>query len=98
MQKELETGLVVQPYDKYPGKGAYKICFTSTTLEAIEQTKPYLEDRFVYTVHPYGNSTSCFNGEIIPGEVNKGKGMEMVCEYFETDLLDTIAFGDSMNL
>ena len=41
MQKEIEKGIGIQPYDKYPRQGAYKICFTSTTLDAIEATKPY---------------------------------------------------------
>lgn len=63
MQKEIEKGIGILPYEEYPGKGAYKICFTSTTLEAIERTKPYLEGRFAYAVHMYGNSSSCFNGE-----------------------------------
>ncbi len=97
MQKEIEKGIGILPYEKYPGKGAYKICFTSTTLEAIEKTKSYLGDRFAYAVHLYGNSSSCFNGEIIPKEIDKSKGMEMVCRYFGADKKDTVAFGDSMN-
>lgn len=97
MQKELEKGIPMLPYEQYPGQGAYKICFTSTTLEAVEETKKYLGDRFVYVVHPYGNSTTCYNGEIIRRGVDKGRGMEMVCEYFKAGLQDTIAFGDSMN-
>ncbi len=97
MQKEIEKGIGIQPYDKYPKKGAYKVCFTSTTLEAIEETRPYLEDRFDYAVHVYGGSTSCFNGEIIRKGIDKGKGMDLVCRYYGADVKDTIAFGDSMN-
>lgn len=97
MQKEIETGIPIRPYEQYPKRGAYKICFTASTLEAIERTKPQLEDRFEYVVHPYGDSTSCFNGEIIPRGIDKGKGMEIVCEYFGMNREDTIAFGDSMN-
>ncbi len=97
MQREIEAGISIQPYEKYPGKGAYKICFTSTNLEAIEQTKKYLEDRFRYAVFPYKDSTVCFNGEIIPRGIDKGRGMELVCAYYGVGIQDTIAFGDSMN-
>lgn len=97
MQKEIEAGIAIQPYDRYPKKGAYKICFTSRDLESVEQTKRYLGGRFVYAVHPYADSSSCFNGEIIPKGIDKGKGIELVCSYFGADLKDTIAFGDSMN-
>ena len=97
MQKEIEAGISILPYEQYPGKGAYKICFTATTPEIIEETKKYLEDRFVYAVHPYSNSSTIFNGEIIPRGVDKGKGMEMVCRYYGADRKDTVAFGDSMN-
>lgn len=97
MQKEIEKGIGISPYEDYPGKGAYKICFTSTTPEAIEKTKPYLEDRFVYAVHVYGNSSSCYNGEIIPRGIDKGRGMDLICRHFGADAKDTVAFGDSMN-
>lgn len=97
MQKEIEKGIPIRPYAEYPGQGAYKICFTSTDLEAIEKTKIYLQDRFHYAIFPYGDSTSCFNGEIIPKEVDKGKGMELICGYYGAKLRDTVAFGDSMN-
>ncbi|MDE7333568.1 MAG: HAD family hydrolase [Lachnospiraceae bacterium] len=97
MQKEIEAGISILPYEQYPRSGAYKICFTATNPEIIEETKKYLEDRFVYVVHPYGDNSTCFNGEIIPRGVDKGRGMEMVCRYYGADREDTIAFGDSMN-
>lgn len=97
MQRELEAGIHIQPYEKYPNHGAYKICFTSTTREAIEETRRLLGDRFSFAVHPYANGSVCLNGEIIPREVGKGRGMELICRHFGADLTDTIAFGDSMN-
>lgn len=97
MQREIEVGIPILPYKEYPQNGAYKICFTSTTLEAVERAKGYLEDRFSFVVHPYGGSRNCFNGEIIWRGVDKGKGMELVCQYYGAELEDTIAFGDSMN-
>ncbi len=66
-------------------------------MASIEKTKACLEDRFTYAVHSYGNSTACFNGEIIPRGIDKGRGMELVCRHYDAELQDTIAFGDSMN-
>jgi len=97
MQKEIEAGIPVLPYAAYPGKGAYKICFTSTKMAAIEETKKYLGDKFVYAVHPYGDSATCYNGEIIPKGIDKGRGMAMVCQYYGVSMKKTVAFGDSMN-
>lgn len=42
MQNEISRGIPFQPYENYPKKGAYKICFTSTTLEAVDETKKIL--------------------------------------------------------
>lgn len=97
MQKEIEAGITIQPYARYPHQGAYKICFTSRELKAVEQTKQLLGDRFVYAVHPYAGSSACFNGEIIPKGIDKGRGIEIICRYYGVGLDDTIAFGDSMN-
>ena len=54
-------------------------------------------DRFDFVVHPYGASTACFNGEIIPKGVDKGRGIELVCRRFGATPVDAVAFGDSMN-
>ena len=97
MQKEIEAGIAIQTYDQYPHNGAYKICFTSRDLASVEKTKKYLGDRFVYAVHAYADSSTCFNGEIIPKGIDKGRGIRMICDYFHASLEDTIAFGDSMN-
>ena len=97
MQKEIEAGIPILSYDQYPGRGAYKLCFTSTSLEAVERAKPSLEDRFAFVVHPYGDSTACYNGEIIRRGVDKGRAMELVCHHFGRELSDAVAFGDSMN-
>ena len=97
MQEEIASGIPIHPYKDYPCTGAYKICFTSRNQEAIEMTKKYLGERFTYAVHAYGNSSTCFNGEIIPKGTDKGTGMGLVCGYYGARLEDTIAFGDSMN-
>lgn len=97
MQKELETGIRIRRYEDYPCQGAYKICFTSSELSSIEETKRSLGDRFKYAIYPFSEHTTCINGEIIPNGVDKGKGIELVCQQFGASIKDTIAFGDSMN-
>ncbi len=54
-------------------------------------------DRFDFVVHPYGAGTNCFNGEIIPKGVDKGRGIELVCRRFGASPAAAVAFGDSMN-
>ena len=76
---------------------AYKLCFTSRDLDSVRQAREVLGDRFDFVVHPYGASTACFNGEIIPKGIDKGKGIELVCRHFGASPKDAIAFGDSMN-
>lgn len=97
MQKEIETGICIRKYKDYPGQGAYKLCFTSRSLEPVWEAKKILGDRFDFIVHPYGGSTACFNGEIIPQGVDKGRGIELVCRHLDIPVENTIAFGDSMN-
>lgn len=97
MQKELESGLAIRKYEEYPRQGAYKLCFTSRDLESVGRAQAALGDRFDFVVHPYGESTACFNGEIIPRGVDKGRGVELVCRRFGASPADAIAFGDSMN-
>ena len=73
-------------------------------MSAIEETERSLGDRFKFVMYPYAANMACINGEIIPNEVDKGKGMELVCQQFGASLEDfrgnmedTIGFGDSMN-
>lgn len=97
MQKELESGVLIRPYEEYPCQGAYKICFSSSSMSLVEESKASLGDRFKFVVYPFAENMACINGEIIPNEVDKGKGMELVCQQFGASIKDTIAFGDSMN-
>ncbi|MDO5410957.1 MAG: HAD family hydrolase [Lachnospiraceae bacterium] len=97
MQREMESGLDIKRFDAYPHNGAYKLCFTCTDLNDLEAAKPELTELFNIVVHPYGDSTSVFNGEIIRRGMDKGEGMEKVCLYYGMSMDDTVAFGDSMN-
>lgn len=60
------TGTDSLKYERYPGQGAYKLCFTSRDLDSVRKAQAILGDRFDFVVHPYGAGTNCFNGEIIP--------------------------------
>ena len=97
MQKEFESFVAVRHYGEYPRQGAYKLCFTSTSLEMIREAQTALGDRFQFVVHPFASSASCFNGEIIPKWSDKGDALELVCRHFGAGPQDAIAFGDSMN-
>lgn len=97
MQQELESRLAVRSYEEYPRQGSYKLCFTSTGLEEIRRAEAALGDRFVFVIHPFASSASCFNGEIIPRRISKGKALVRMCRHFGADPKDAVAFGDSMN-
>ena len=97
MQRELQSAITLRRYEEYPRPGAYKLCFTSASLEAVRKAETALGGRFVFVVHPFASSASCFNGEIIPKWISKGKAAALVCRYFGADLKDAVAFGDSMN-
>lgn len=97
MQRELESALTIRNYEEYPRQGAYKLCFTGASLEAIQKAETVLGSRFLFVVHPFASSTSCFNGEIIPKWISKGDAVARVCRYFGADTKDAVAFGDSMN-
>lgn len=97
MQREFESFIAVRHYAEYPRQGAYKLCFTSTSLETVREAQKILGDRFEFVVHPFASSTSCFNGEIIPKWSDKGSALELVCRHFGAGAQDAIAFGDSMN-
>lgn len=97
MQKELQSALAIRNYEEYPRQGPYKLCFTSASLEAVRKAEAALGDRFLFVVHPFASSTACFNGEIIPRWISKGKAVALVCRHLGADPRDAVAFGDSMN-
>lgn len=97
MQREMESGLDIKRFDAYPRNGAYKLCFTCTDLRDLEAVKAQLGEQFNYVVHPFQAGASVFNGEIIRKGMDKGEGMQRVCQYYGMSMRDTVAFGDSMN-
>lgn len=97
MQRELQSALAIRNYEEYPRQGSYKLCFTSASLEAVRRAETVLGGRFAFVVHPFASRTSCFNGEIIPNWISKGKALALVCRHIGADPKDAVAFGDSMN-
>lgn len=97
MQKEFETALAMRKFEDYPRQGAYKLCFTCRSMDSVRKAQKTLDDRFEFIIHAFASSPDCLNGEIIPRGVDKGRGIELVCQYYNAPLEDTIAFGDSMN-
>ncbi|MDE7262098.1 MAG: HAD family hydrolase [Oscillospiraceae bacterium] len=89
--------LRMRPYEEYPRQGAYKICFTSPDLPSTAEAERVLGDRFDLVVHPFGDQSVCYNGEIIRKDADKGLAVERVCRHLGVDIADSIAFGDSMN-
>ncbi len=67
MQKEIEEGLRVLPYEKYPGRGAYKVCFTSTSLETIERTSRTWRNSLSSWCIPLRTVPSVSTGRSFPG-------------------------------
>lgn len=97
MQREFQTSLAMRRFEDYPRQGAYKLCFTCLSMDSVRKAEQTLGDRFEFIIHAFASSADFLNGEIIPREVDKGRGIELVCRYLNAPLEDTIAFGDSMN-
>lgn len=60
-------------------------------LKVQQQIAEYLDQELTVV------RTAAFYLEIIPSQINKGKGLTDVCTYLGVNLCDTAAFGDSEN-
>lgn len=72
-----------------------KISFNAPTYESIELMKQELGEHFKCLVH--GEHEDLINGECIPLNISKASGMDHILEYFQADVKDTMAYGDSVN-
>lgn len=97
MQKEMHRHINIQSFEQFKRTGAYKICFTCTNLDYLKVPREMLEKEFLFVIHPFLKETKVFNGEIIRRGLDKGKGMQRVCDSYGMSIEDTIAFGDGMN-
>ncbi len=80
-----------------PDRGPTSCASPAGTWIPSGKPRRFWGDRFDFVVHPYGAGTNCFNGEIIPKCVDKGRGIELVCRRFGASPAVAVAFGDSMN-
>ncbi len=73
--------------------GQWEISKLSCATEAADQEKCYeeLKDCFDFIIHDIPVT------EFVPKGYHKGTGIAKVCEMLDTDIEDTIAFGDSAN-
>lgn len=94
-KKNMMSNKNVFPASAYDGQPIYKICFATTSTEALDTLRPELEENFkicMFDFRPYMK-----NGEIIYKAFNKGKALETICRYYGVPVSDTIAIGDSAN-
>ena len=99
-RKALSSNLGIKPMSQYDGSPIYKVVIMCLKMEQLDEAKKALGDNFNFVMQEVkvgGSSSSCINGEIMDKAFNKGLGVKMIAEKFNTDLKDTIGFGDSMN-
>lgn len=76
--------------------GVTKICFISKDKLAFYDCVKYLKDVFNIVIFSKEND-DFINGEIILKDFTKGDALKKIVAYFNGDINNTIAFGDSMN-
>lgn len=84
----------IQDFD-IENKTAQKITFIAEQRENFEKIKPLIENDF--NIHYFSTNEKYLDGELILKDCTKVQGIKKVLEYYQKDIYDTIAFGDSMN-
>ena len=95
-RRQLSETLDIRPMNEYDGSPVYKIVFMCTQRSQLDEPMKLLEDHFVFCVQNL-EAVGCLNGELLGKDFNKGIGIQKLCAHLETDIKDTIGFGDSMN-
>lgn len=99
-RKALSANLGIRPMSEYDGSPVYKVVIMCQNMAQLDEAKAALGDRYNFVMQEIrvgSTETHCINGEIINKHFNKGLGVEIIAKRFNTDLKDTIGFGDSMN-
>ena len=73
-----------------------KISFFAQSAEAIEELKKLLHEDYSILVHGE-KDMDYINGECIASHLSKATGMDHILEYTQSQLADTMAYGDSLN-
>lgn len=85
----------LQEFDLY-STPVMKLCFISPVKENFYQCVDFLKEFFNIVIFSKPNE-KYVNGEIIVKHCTKGDAVKFVTKYFNADINDTIAYGDSMN-
>jgi hypothetical protein len=86
------------PFSQYNGEPVYKISFMATSFDQITALKRELDQEAkVVAFDNLMPGLSLVGGEVSAFDINKGAALEYLCDYFHTDVSQSIAFGDSMN-
>ncbi len=99
-RKALSSNLGIKPMSEYDGSPVYKVVIMCQKMEQLDEAKKALGNDFNFVMQEVkvGSSSShCINGEIINKQFNKGLGVKIIAKKYNTDIKDTIGFGDSMN-
>ena len=95
-RKALAEQLNIRPMSEYDGRPIYKIVFMCREAKQLEPARAALEKDYNFLVQDVA-AHNCLNGELINRKFDKGRGVRIVAEAFDTPIEDTIGFGDSMN-
>ena len=95
-RKALAEQLNIRPMSEYDGRPVYKIVFMCREAKQLEPARAVLEKKYHFVVQDVA-AHHCLNGELINRRFDKGRGVRIVAEAFDTPIEDTIGFGDSMN-
>lgn len=95
-RKALSSELGILPMSEYDGRPIYKIVIMCQEASQLDEARSLLEKDFNFVIQNV-SAHSCFNGDLVNRQFDKGKGVLKVCEYLNVDIKDTIGFGDSMN-
>lgn len=85
----------LQEFDLY-STPVMKLCFISPVKENFYQCVDFLKEFFNIVIFSKPDE-KYVNGEIIVKHCTKGDAVKFVTKYFNADINDTIAYGDSMN-
>ncbi len=95
-RKALSENLGIKPMREYNGSPIYKIVVMCNKEEQLEEAKEKLSSEFQFVVQEV-KAHNCINGELVNKAFDKGRGVELVREYYGVNVEDTVGFGDSMN-
>ena len=73
----------------------HKVSFLAPKRADFEDIQDELSKYF--HIHYFFGDSNYIDGELIPKDCTKAHGITKILEYYQADLADTVAFGDSMN-